>query len=191
MAMRRGGSLTRGMAVFAGGAVAAVIASRLLPPVLAQAVGSARAAIGRDPFEALIQDHRDMLAYLNDMEQSPDDAALRRRQLLLRLKRRLTAHALAEEDVIYPMLGDPGGDPDEAKRLYADHADVKMQLHALEQTPTDAPEWRDRVHALRILIESHAREEEEVDFPKLRSALDEQAITRLSGALQREKAMVL
>lgn len=179
------------MAAFAGGAVTAFIASRFLPPVLAQAVGSTRAAIGRDPFAALAQDHRDMLAYLSDMEQSPANAALRRTQLLLRLKRRLTAHALAEEDVIYPMLSDQGGDPDEARRLYADHAEVKMQLHALEQTSTDAPEWRDRVRALRTLIETHARQEEEVDFPKLRGALNEQAITRLSGTLQREKAMVL
>ena len=146
---------------------------------------------GGDPLETLIADHRHFVALLTDMEQSPDTAKFHRTQLLLRLKRRMTAHALAEEDIVYPLLHDAAKATDDAKHLYGEHADMKIHLHALEEMPKDDPEWVERVRALKQLIEAHARHEEEVDFPKLREVLDEQATTRLAGSVQREKALVL
>ena len=180
-----------GIAIFASGAATAMIAARILPPFLAQAAGSAQAAGGRDPFAALIADHRHFVSLLTQMERSPEDAKLRRTQLLLRLKRRMTAHALAEEDIVYPLLHDEAKAAEDAKHLYGEHADMKIHLHALEQMPKDHPEWVERVRALKQLIEGHARHEEEVDFPELRRVLDETAMKRLSAHVQREKALVL
>src|SRR5687768_17445808 len=57
----------RGLAAFTTGALAAVIASRVLPPLVAQAAGSAQAAAGRDPFDALAEDHRIILSLLDRM----------------------------------------------------------------------------------------------------------------------------
>jgi iron-sulfur cluster repair protein YtfE (RIC family) len=149
--------------------------------------------MGRDPFDALIADHRRFIALLRDMEQSQSRgrSAFHRAQLLLRLKRGLAAHALAEEDVVYPLLHDEAKAIEETKHLYDEHADMKIHLHALEQMPKDAPEWTARARALRQLVEEHARQEEDVDFPKLRRALSEQAAARLSSNLQREKALIL
>jgi hemerythrin superfamily protein len=181
----------QGMAAFAGGAVAATVASRLLPPLVAQAAGAARAAGGGDPLETLIADHRRFVALLTEMEQSADTATIHRTQLLLRLKRGLAAHALAEEDIVYPLLHDEAKAADDAKHLYSEHADIKIHLHALEQMPKDAPEWAQRAGALKQLIEGHARHEEEIDFPRLREVLDEQAMRQLAGHVQREKALIL
>ena len=124
------------------------------------------------------------------MEQSPDSATFHRTQLLLRLKRALAAHAVAEEDIVYPLLHDDAKAVDDAKHLYSEHADIKIHLHALEQMPKDAPEWAQRAGALKQLIEAHARHEE-VDFPRLREVLDEQAMRHLAGHVQREKALIL
>lgn len=179
------------MTAFAGGAVAAVVASRLLPPLVAQAAGVARAASGGDPLETLIADHRRFVALLTEMEQSSDTATFHRTQLLLRLKRGLAAHALAEEDIVYPLLHDEAKAADDAKHLYSEHADMKIHLYALEQMPKDDPEWAARAGTLRQLIEAHARHEEEVDFPKLRQVLSEQAMRQLAGHVQREKALIL
>lgn len=176
------------LAAFAGGAIVAVVASRVLPPLLAQAAGS---ATGRDPFDALADDHRHIMALLNEMEQTRADETFRRTQLLLRLKRRLAAHALAEEDVVYPLLHDRAHEEDDTRRLYGEHADMKMHLFALEQMPKDDPAWAGRLTELKMLIAEHAHQEEEVDFPKLRSALGQQATGRLSGTVQREKALIL
>jgi hypothetical protein len=41
------------------------------------------------------------------------------------------------------------------------------------------------------VIEVHAHPEEEIDFPRLREVLDEQAMRQLSGHVQREKALIL
>lgn len=185
--MARGWLSGRSVAAFAGGSVAALLASRLLPPLLAQAAGTARP----DPFDALAEDHRHFLSLLERMEDSPDGAALQRTQLLLRLKRGLAKHALAEEDVIYPLLHgrEPAlGDTDE---LYAEHGRIKILLHGLEQMPKDDHRWAMTAGELRRLIEDHARHEEEVEFPYLRRLLDEQGARRLSGQVQREKALIL
>ena len=180
-----------GLVMFAAGVVAGMVAGRLLPPVVAQAAGAARAAAGRDPFEGLIADHRIFVSLLSKMENTPPDAVFQRTQLFLRLKRRLGAHALAEEDVIYPLLHDEAKAAEDARHLYHEHADMKMHLYALEQLPKNDPQWVGRVRALKALIEEHARQEEEVDFPKVRKALDERRTKRMAGDLQREKALLL
>lgn len=178
-------------AAFAGGAATALIASRLLPPVAAMATGSARLAAGDDPFESLLADHRRFLDLLTDMGQSASKESFRRTQLLLRLKRGLAAHAMAEEDVVYPLLHDAGEEEHDAKQLYSEHAEMKLLLYRLEETPKDAPAWAGHASALHRLIEEHARHEEEIDFPKLRAILDETETARLARNLHREKALVL
>ncbi|WP_448190220.1 hemerythrin domain-containing protein [Azospirillum sp. sgz301742] len=181
----------RSLAAFAGGAVVALIASRVLPPILAQAAGSAQAAAGRDPFDALAEDHRAILSLLDALERSPDNAPFNRTQLLLRLKRRLAAHALAEEDVVYPLLFDRARATEDTRHLYDEHADMKVRLFALEQTPKDDQRWNGLVRELKTLIEGHIRQEEEVDFPKLRERLDKKDTVLVSGTIQREKALIL
>ncbi|WP_029008983.1 hemerythrin domain-containing protein [Azospirillum halopraeferens] len=189
MAGRETGLMSAGgLAAFAGGAIVAVIASRVLPPLLAGAAGR---VAGGDPFDALAEDHRRILALLDAMERTHASATFRRTQLLLRLKRRLAAHALAEEDVIYPLLHDRAREEEDTRRLYAEHADMKMHLFALEMMPKDDPAWPGRVSELRMLIAEHVHQEEEVDFPKLREALDRRATARLSGTVRREKALLL
>ncbi|HSK42033.1 MAG TPA: hemerythrin domain-containing protein [Arenibaculum sp.] len=182
----------RSLAMFAGGAVAAILVSRILPPLMAQAGGTARARAGyRDGFDTLIQDHRKLLSLLTRMEHSPDTAVVDRTQLLLRLKRQLAAHARAEEDVIYPLLHDRAHETGDARRLYDEHADMKIHLFTLEETPKDDPRWIDTVRDLKALIEQHIRQEEDVDFPKLRRMLDRRETAHVSGNVQREKALIL
>lgn len=179
----------RTLAAFAGGTVAAVVASRLLPPVVAQTVGAARYAADRDPFDTLIEDHRHFNQLLDEMEQA--GSPFRRTQLLLRLKRGLTKHALAEEDVVYPMLHEhaPGGGG--AQHLYAEHADIKMRLHRLETIVKDDALWPVEVRHLARLVASHARHEEEIEFPRLREILDDAERAHVARGVHREKAMVL
>ena len=66
---RNSGLITmRGLAAFTTGALAAVIASRVLPPIVAQAAGSAQTAAGHDPFDGLAEDHRIILSLLDRMD---------------------------------------------------------------------------------------------------------------------------
>ena len=176
---------------FGAGALLALMASRMAPPVAGQAIGSIRAMAGTDPFDALAQDHRNVLALFDRIEATDSSATTRRTAMLFQLKRMLTAHALAEEDIVYPMLREDAHRPEEASRLYREHADMKVRLFELEHKSKGDPSWIDDLRALRRIVAEHAREEEETEFPKLRAALDSGQAAHLLGAVHREKSMLL
>lgn len=176
---------------FAGGASMALIADRILPPLLAQGVASLDTARGTDPFALLAEDHRRFSHLLTEMVQSRGRGAITRTQLLLRLKRGLAAHAMAEEDVVYPLLREEARADIAADGLYTDHGKIKTHLYALERLMTDEAAWIARAAELKTLLERHARQEEEIEFPRLRGLLDEEAIARMARHVRREKAMLL
>jgi iron-sulfur cluster repair protein YtfE (RIC family) len=175
----------------AGGALIALVGSRLLPPLVAQARGAARTRSGGDPLGSLVDDHRAILSHLDAMVESADSEAFHRTQHLLRLKRRLAAHAMAEEDIVYPALREHLETVDDATHLYEEHAEMKVLLYKLEQTPKSDEQWHLHATELRTLIQRHVRQEEEVDFPKLRATLDKAMSAELASKIAREKALLL
>jgi hemerythrin superfamily protein len=172
-----------------GGMLLGVLAARILPPFLAMACGDARARAGHDPFEGLIADHQRFRDLLQRMESA--GARVQRLQLLVRLKRGLAAHAMAEEDILYPMLQDEADAKPDPTHLYAEHAAMKVLLFRLEKKMLNGADWSEDVRNLRELVTEHARHEEEVDFPRLRDILDRQGSIALARKLSREKALVL
>jgi hemerythrin superfamily protein len=171
------------------GILVGILAARILPPFLAMACGSARARAGHDPFESLIADHRRFRALLARMQEAT--GTVQRAQLLLRLKRGLAAHAMAEEDVVYPMLQDEAGANPDPTHLYAEHAAVKVLLFRLEKRVLAGDDWTEEVGALSAVLTEHARHEEEVDFPRLRDLLGRDGGVTLARKISREKALVL
>jgi iron-sulfur cluster repair protein YtfE (RIC family) len=185
---RRDDNPSRATTLIAG-ILVGILAGRVLPPFLAMACGAARARAGHDPFESLIADHqrfRDLLARMGDAT-----STLQRGQLLLRLKRGLAAHAMAEEDIVYPMLQDEAGAEPDPTHLYAEHAAMKVLLFRLEKKALGGEDWTDEVGALSALLTEHARHEEEVDFPRLRALLGAEGGVSLARKISREKALVL
>jgi hemerythrin superfamily protein len=180
----------RNLAAFGVGALLMLVMSRVMPPVAGRAIGSMRAMAGGDPFDALTQDHRKVLALFDVVEGTDNSATARRAALLLQIKRMLTAHALAEEDIVYPMLRNDAQRQEAASHLYREHAEMKVRLFELEHMAKDDPRWITELRSLRDIIAHHAREEEETEFPRLRAALGDRTGQLLSD-VQREKAMVL
>lgn len=166
----------------------ALVGSRLLPPLMAQARGTMRAG---DPLASLLEDHRAIMSHLEAMTDSADTETFLRAQRLLRLKRRLGAHAMAEENILYPALRGSTETAEDALQLFREHADIKTLLYKLEQTPKAEEQGHTYALELRAIVEQHIRQEEDVDFPKLRAALDETASAEISGKIEREKAMML
>jgi hemerythrin superfamily protein len=179
------------LTAFAVGAAASLFASRLMPPLAGRAMGRARVAAGGDPFDALARDHQRVLGMIDTMLQSDGSAKFRRTAGLLQVKRSLTAHALAEEDVVYPLLREEVGAGEAADRLYREHAEMKVHLFKLEHLPLDDARWQEELRALRELIARHAGDEENNEFPRLRQALSRDQVVQLSGDVEREKQFVL
>ena len=115
----------------------------------------------------------------------------RRARLFLKLKRNLSKHALAEEDVIYPLLRERTGAGTDVDRLFHEHAEMKIALARLEDQFAGDEAWSREVRSLRDLIARHAADEETVEFPRLRAALNEKQRATAAGRVYREKALLV
>jgi hemerythrin superfamily protein len=176
---------------FLGGVTAGLIAGHVLAPLLAIAYAQLRVSNGADPFDSLVADHRRFAALLEKMEQNRDAGLLQRSQLLFRLKRGLAAHSMAEENVVYPLLKDEAAAATDARKLYAEHAQIKMLMSKLEREARDGLAWGGELRRLSDLITRHAQQEEDVEFPRLREACLEDQRHALARDIQRERAFII
>lgn len=173
------------------GAAAGVLLGRILPVLLANTSGLARGATGRDPFAGLVQQHRALLSLLDKMERLSARDWARRKMLFLAFKRTIGKHAMAEEDIVYPLLKTQAERHETTQKLYREHASMKIHLFELEGAIHHDEEWRDAVRALRSEIEPHARDEEETEFPRLRDLLDQKRTAQLTRKIRQEEALVV
>jgi hemerythrin superfamily protein len=179
------------VALICGGVALGLLGSRVLPPLVASAFGSVRARKNDDPFDELIQDHREIESCLDRMENTPADSTARRMMQFLMLKRKLAKHAMAEEDVVYPILKSQADNQPPSEHMYEEHADMKIALFELENMMKSGKDWSERVRSLRDLIQHHVQHEESDVFPRLRQLMDQERRSTVSGQISREEAMVL
>lgn len=125
------------------------------------------------------------------MENLPASERVKRKIAFLAFKRTIGKHAMAEEDIIYPLLKTEAERHEATQKLYREHASMKIHLFELEQSISGEDEWRDAVRALRSEIEPHAREEEEVEFPRVRALLEQTRTAQLNRKIRQEKALVV
>jgi hemerythrin superfamily protein len=189
--MRRNDSTSRNIAMLMGGVAAGVMAGRVLPSLLAMLSGSQRARSGSDPFAQIITDHRRILKLLDEMAATGRDAGMNRTRLFLRLKRKLAKHALAEEDVVYPIVTNGAAAGKDRKHLYDEHADMKILLYEIERKIHDREDWSQAVLQLRSLIRAHVDEEERTIFPELRRQLGQENLPGVAGQISREEALIV
>jgi hemerythrin superfamily protein len=189
--MRDNRSFPWDIAALAGGVALGVAASRLLPPAVATASGALKARFGQDPFRKLEQDHRYVKSLLSKMTDASEGSAAERMKLLLLFKRALGKHAMAEEDVVYPILHEVAGAAEQARELYDEHAQMKIYLYGLETAVGSSASWSERARRLQDLIVEHIRDEEEVEFPRLRALMQDGQNASLAGKILREEALVL
>jgi hemerythrin superfamily protein len=173
------------------GAAGGALLGRFLPLLLANASGFAQGSARRDPFAGLVREHRVLLSLLNRMENLPASEWSKRKLLFLAFKRTIGKHALAEEDIVYPLLKTEAERHEVTQKLYREHASMKIHLFELEAAIHQDSEWRDAVVALRSEIEPHAREEEETEFPRLRELLDQARTAQVSRKIRQEEALII
>jgi iron-sulfur cluster repair protein YtfE (RIC family) len=173
------------------GASGGLLLGHFLPVLLANASGLTRGLAGADPFAGLIREHRVLLALLDRMANVPANRWSKRKFLFLAFKRTIGKHALAEEDIVYPMLKTEAERHEVIQKLYAEHASMKIHLFELERAIHDEVGWGEAVRALRSEIEPHAREEEEREFPRLRELLDRNKTAQLDRKIRQEEALVV
>jgi hemerythrin superfamily protein len=105
------------------------------------------------------------------------------------LSYQLTAHSVAEENVLYPQIAAKGMVP-ESDKLYLDQAHAKVMNAQLEMTMLHKkgdPAWLDVARNLQAAVLMHAKQDEEMNlYPKLQSMLTAQENMELSAMYERE-----
>jgi hemerythrin superfamily protein len=168
--------------------IGAAASIALLP--LREAVAQA-AADGGD-WLAMIKAHHALVAKTLDTMLASGNTLFERRLRMQRaLHYQLTAHSVAEENVIYPALA-AAGMLTESDQLYLDQAHAKVLDAQLELAGVkNEAAWMDRLRALQAAVLKHAKEDEEgVIYPRLQQQLDAQANALLTAGYAREFATV-
>jgi hemerythrin superfamily protein len=96
--------------------------------------------------------------------------AMSRAQAVKGLGLLLTAHANAEESVIYPAMAD-NGEKSGAGMAYEEQATTKIEMAKLEQLDPMSREWSEKLEHIRGAVLHHVYEEEGTWFPKLHQEL--------------------
>jgi len=104
-----------------------------------------------------------------------------------RLAYLLTAHSVAEENVLYPALA-MCNLQSESDRLYLDQAHAKVMNAVLDMSNEKCgAAWLDKVSQLKAAVLQHAKVDEEGDlYPRLDKAIDKDTADKLDMAYRRE-----
>ena len=175
-----------------GGNAGPVFGAALAGVAIGLAANYGRKAIMQG-MEATVGDWDEILAAEHDMALSIFDKMLatdasqtfKRKMLLHKLTHALDKHAHQEEMVVYPALRE-AGKREAADELNKEHGYVKQALYELENSPSTAPEWIEKVRSFRADLDAHVYEEETNLFPMLRAMLSEEKNKALTLAMNKE-----
>lgn len=139
-----------------------------------------------DAIELLCHDHRMVEQLFRDYKAVGSDT--QRRGVVEIIVRELSKHAALEELMFYPLAKKvlPDGQREIDEHL-AEHLSVKKTLAALDELSAGDERTNGLMEELQREIEHHVREEEGELMPKLREAVDQQALDELGQALDQAK----
>ena len=123
-----------------------------------------------DAIDILLADHRNIEALMDQIAQTTDSDVTAREQLLQQLADLFTLHNSTEENIIYPAIRDIADLPIDTVKLYYEQDEAKIMVFELDQLPKNDPQWGNRFKKLRTAVLAHVAQEENIDFPRLRTA---------------------
>ena len=114
----------------------------------------------------------------------------RRQEAFHELVRLLAVHETAEEEVVHPFARNviEAGEAVVADRLAEEHQ-AKEQLADLYDLGHDAPDFEQRLIALRDAVLAHATREERYEFVYLRRTVDPDRLRTMAAAVRAAEAL--
>lgn len=149
----------------------------------AEARKKALALAGSDDWLRLVLEHHLEIERLFGEAILATDA-VKRTSALKRLMVVLTAHANAEESVLYPMIAEDH--KGHAALGYQEQAMTKIQLAKLERLDPASQDWLDKLEHIRGAVLHHMYEEEGTWLPDLRRERDEREQPLLTARFREE-----
>lgn len=132
----------------------------------AEAHATARGMSGGDDWLSMLLDHHEQIELAFDVVRSAGDAASRR-AAQEELAALLTAHSVAEENVLYPALAQID-EKAHATMAYTEQSAAKLQLGLLEYLAPMSQDYLDKLGHIRGAVLQHIYQEESSWFLELR-----------------------
>ncbi|MGF1675398.1 MAG: hemerythrin domain-containing protein [Rivularia sp. (in: cyanobacteria)] len=101
----------------------------------------------------------------------------------------LTAHAEAEEEVVYPTVRSFYGEGD-TQELYDEQAEMKVKLDEIKSTSPSSPQFKDKIKQLMDVVGDHIRQEESTMFAAIRNNLNSQQSEQLATEFKAAKTRI-
>jgi hemerythrin superfamily protein len=149
-----------------------------------KAVTQGMSATAGDWDQVLATEHDAALAIFDRMLATNDSQTMKRSMLLMKLSHALDKHAYEEEHVVYPALRE-ANEAHDADTLENEHGYIKTFLYELNKMSKDSPEFTRKTREFRMLVEKHARMEEEQIFPAFKRGMTEQQNKALTGLVNK------
>lgn len=158
-----------------------------------QPAAATETAVSAGDWLAIVKTHHAAIAKaVEELLATGMKAGATRDTALKKLAYQLTAHCVAEENVIYPALA-MHGMTFESDKLYLDQAHAKVMNAEVDMAAmTDKGNvWLDKAKALQAAVLKHAKEDEEANFYlKLKQKLDARQNAMLTAEHQHQYASV-
>ena len=136
-----------------------------------------------DAVEVLTRDHRMVEQLFRDYAAAASDT--QRRAVVDILVRELSKHAALEELMVYPLVKRAvAGAESEVDHDLSEHMTMKTILAELDGVPAGDERMTGLLDRLQQEVAGHVRDEEGSLFPRLRGAVDRQALVELGAALE-------
>lgn len=101
----------------------------------------------------------------------------------------LNAHALAEEQVVYPAVR-PFYGGDDTKELYDEQAEMKVMLDEIKATSPSSSEFKDKIKNLMDVVGDHIRQEESTMFAAIRDNMSSEQSEQLATKFKEAKSQI-
>ena len=149
-------------------------------------------AVRKSPVDAvsfLKAEHREVLAWLNELK-APRTTEDRRRRLLEQVQDALKEHTKVEEEIFYPAFRDAAATSEDLRLYYEaieEHHAVDTILPEVAGASLQSECFSARAKVLQEIVAHHAKEEETEMFPRARALLPAVELRRLGAEMAHRK----
>jgi hemerythrin superfamily protein len=139
-----------------------------------------------DVLDVLTTDHAEFGELLELITTTVDPE--HRRELADQLIGELVRHSVAEEMYVYPAMRDHLPDGDEAvEHDTQEHKQLETLMKRLESADSQEPEFMEVIGEIQVVLDDHVRDEEDEQFPKLRTHIPAETLVELKGKVETAK----
>jgi hemerythrin superfamily protein len=132
-------------------------------------------------------DHQKASTLFMEIEKSNDPQKIQ--EYFGQLYKDLSAHAQAEEEVVYPAVRPFYGEAD-TQELYDEQAQQKVLLEDIKASSPASSEFKEKIRRLKDMIQDHVRQEESTMFAAIRNNCSSDQSEQMATAFKAAKSRI-